>query len=144
DRLLVTIRNALQQRGLAVENARLRDAVESRYEVVGSSYAIRSRLERGEKVAPTDARALISGETGTGKEVVGGAMHRLSARVEEGYVVVDCAGISSERIESEVLGQMKGSFTGATADHASEFGQANGGAVFLVEVGDMSAIAQGK
>ena len=82
DRLLVTIRNALQQRGLAVENARLRDAVESRYEVVGSSYAIRSLLDRVEKVAPTDARVLITGENGTGKELIARALHRLSPRMD--------------------------------------------------------------
>ncbi|HEU5209945.1 MAG TPA: sigma-54 dependent transcriptional regulator [Longimicrobiales bacterium] len=144
DRLLVTIRNALQQRGLAVENARLRDAVESRYEVVGSSYAIRSLLDRVEKVAPTDARVLITGENGTGKELIARALHRLSPRVEEAFVEVNCAAIPSELIESELFGHMKGSFTGATADRAGKFEQADGGTLFLDEIGDMSMTAQAK
>jgi two-component system nitrogen regulation response regulator NtrX len=144
DRLLVTIRNALQQRGLAEENARLRDAVESRYEVVGSSYAIRSLLDRVEKVAPTDARVLITGENGTGKELIARALHRLSPRAEQPFVEVNCAAIPSELIESELFGHMKGSFTGATADRAGKFEQANGGTLFLDEIGDMSLTAQAK
>ena len=144
DRLLVTIRNALQQRGLAVENARLRDAVESRYEVVGSSYAIRTLLDRVEKVAPTDARVLITGENGTGKELIARALHRLSPRMDEAFVEVNCAAIPSELIESELFGHMKGSFTGATADRAGKFEQADGGTLFLDEIGDMSMNAQAK
>ena len=144
DRLLVTIRNALQQRGLAVENARLRDAVESRYEVVGSSYAIRSLLDRVEKVAPTDARVLITGENGTGKELIARALHRLSPRMDEAFVEVNCAAIPSELIESELFGHMKGSFTGATTDRAGKFEQADGGTLFLDEIGDMSLNAQAK
>ncbi|MHB1167905.1 MAG: sigma-54-dependent transcriptional regulator [Longimicrobiales bacterium] len=144
DRLLVTIRNALQQRGLAVENARLRDAVESRYEVVGSSYAIRSLLDRVEKVAPTDARVLITGENGTGKELIARALHRLSPRMDEAFVEVNCAAIPSELIESELFGHMKGSFTGAITDRAGKFEQADGGTLFLDEIGDMSLNAQAK
>jgi two-component system, NtrC family, nitrogen regulation response regulator NtrX len=144
DRLLLTIRNALQQRGLVQENARLRGEVESRYEIVGRSFAIRSLLDRIEKVAPTDARVLITGENGTGKELVARAIHRLSARSEEPFVEVNCAAIPSELIESELFGHMKGSFTGAHADRAGKFEQANGGTLFLDEIGDMSLAAQAK
>ncbi|HUF49422.1 MAG TPA: sigma-54 dependent transcriptional regulator [Longimicrobiales bacterium] len=144
DRLLLTIRNALQQRGLVQENARLRGEVESRYEIVGRSYAIRALLDRIEKVAPTDARVLISGENGTGKELVARAIHRLSARADAPFVEVNCAAIPSELIESELFGHMKGSFTGAVVDRAGKFEQANGGTLFLDEIGDMSLTAQAK
>jgi two-component system, NtrC family, nitrogen regulation response regulator NtrX len=144
DRLLVTIRNALQHRGLEEENARLRDQVESRYEIVGHSFAIRSLLDRLEKVGPTDARVLITGENGTGKELVARALHRLSNRAEAAFVEVNCAAIPSELIESELFGHVKGSFTGAVTDRAGKFEQANGGTLFLDEIGDMSLAAQAK
>jgi two-component system, NtrC family, nitrogen regulation response regulator NtrX len=144
DRLLLTIRNALQHRGLEQENARLRGEVESRYEIVGRSFAIRSLLDRIEKVAPTDARVLITGENGTGKELVARAVHRLSARASEPFVEVNCAAIPSELIESELFGHMQGSFTGAHADRAGKFEQADGGTLFLDEIGDMSHAAQAK
>jgi len=144
DRILLTIRNALQQRGLAQENARLRDEIESRYEIVGSSFAIRAVLDRIEKVGPTDARVLITGENGTGKELVARALHRLSARAEGPFVEVNCAAIPAELIESELFGHMKGSFTGAVTDRAGKFEQADGGTLFLDEIGDMSLAAQAK
>jgi two-component system nitrogen regulation response regulator NtrX len=144
DRLLVTIRNALQHRGLEQENARLRDEVESRYEMVGSSFAVRALLDRIEKVAPTDARVLITGENGTGKELVARAIHRLSSRAEHPFVEVNCAAIPSELIESELFGHVKGSFTGAVSDRAGKFEQADGGTLFLDEIGDMSMAAQAK
>jgi two-component system nitrogen regulation response regulator NtrX len=144
DRLLLTIRNALQQRGLAQENARLRGEVESRYEIVGRSYAVRALLDRIEKVAPTDARVLITGENGTGKELVARAIHRLSSRADAPFVEVNCAAIPAELIESELFGHMKGSFTGAHADRAGKFEQASGGTLFLDEIGDMSLAAQAK
>jgi two-component system, NtrC family, nitrogen regulation response regulator NtrX len=144
DRLMLTIRNALQQRGLVEENARLRGEVESRHEIVGRSFAIRSLLDRIEKVAPTDARVLITGENGTGKELVARALHRLSTRADAPFVEVNCAAIPSELIESELFGHMKGSFTGAHADRAGKFEQANGGTLFLDEIGDMSLAAQAK
>jgi two-component system, NtrC family, nitrogen regulation response regulator NtrX len=144
DRLLLTIRNALQQRGLQEENQRLRGEVESRHEIVGRSFAIRALLDRIEKVAPTDARVLISGENGTGKELVARAIHRLSARADAPFVEVNCAAIPSELIESELFGHMKGSFTGAHADRAGKFEQAGGGTLFLDEIGDMSLAAQAK
>ena len=144
DRILVTLRNALQQRGLAQENARLRDEVESRYEIVGSSFAIRALLDRIEKVAPTDARVLITGENGTGKELVARAIHRLSTRADGPFVEVNCAAIPAELIESELFGHVKGSFTGAFADRSGKFEQADGGTLFLDEIGDMSPAAQAK
>lgn len=144
DRLLVTLRRALELRGLTQSMADLRSQIESRYEIVGTSYAIRQVLERVEKVGPTDARVLITGENGTGKELVARAIHRLSARSEKPFVEVNCAAIPSELIESELFGHIKGSFTGAVADRAGKFEQADGGTLFLDEIGDMSPDAQAK
>ncbi|MGH7457994.1 MAG: sigma-54-dependent transcriptional regulator [Longimicrobiaceae bacterium] len=144
DRTLLVLRNALQQRGLVEENLRLRDEVESRYEMVGKSFAIRRVLERVEKVAPTDARVLISGENGTGKELVARAIHRLSPRSERPFVEVNCAAIPTELIESELFGHLKGSFTGAHQDRAGKFELADGGTLFLDEIGDMSHATQAK
>src|SRR5690606_18403995 len=124
--------------------ARLRDEVESRHEIVGRSFAIRALLDRIEKVAPTDARVLITGENGTGKELVARAVHRLSARADRPFVEVNCAAIPAELIESELFGHVKGSFTGAYADRSGKFEQANGGTLFLDEIGDMSSAAQAK
>jgi two-component system nitrogen regulation response regulator NtrX len=144
DRILVTLRNALQHLDLHEENTRLRQTIESRYEIVGRSYAIRALIDKIDKVAKTPARVLISGENGTGKELVARAIHRQSLRASEPFVEVNCAAIPSELIESELFGHMKGSFTGAVADRAGKFEQANGGTLFLDEVGDMSAAAQAK
>jgi two-component system nitrogen regulation response regulator NtrX len=144
DRLLVTLRRALELRGLTRSMADLRSQVESRYEIVGTSYGIRQVLDRIEKVAPTDARVLITGENGTGKELVARAIHRLSSRADEPFVEVNCAAIPSELIESALFGHIKGSFTGAVADHAGKFEQADGGTLFLDEIGDMSPDAQAK
>lgn len=144
DRILLTLRNALQQRGLVQENQRLRGEIESRYEIVGSSFAIRALLDRVEKVAPTDARVLVTGENGTGKELVARAIHRLSGRADAPFVEVNCAAIPSELIESELFGHVKGSFTGAFADRSGKFEQADGGTLFLDEIGDMSPAAQAK
>lgn len=144
DRLLVTLRRALELRGLTQSVADLRSQVESRYEIVGTSYPIRQVLERVERVAPTDARVLITGENGTGKELVARAVHRLSSRSDDPFVEVNCAAIPSELIESALFGHMKGSFTGAVADRAGKFEQADGGTLFLDEIGDMSKDAQAK
>jgi two-component system, NtrC family, nitrogen regulation response regulator NtrX len=144
DRLLVTLRNVLEVKGLSESVAALRSEVEIRHEIVGSSYAIRQMLERIERVAPTDARVLITGENGTGKELVARAIHRLSRRGEREFVEVNCAAIPSELIESELFGHMKGSFTGAVQDRAGKFEQADGGTLFLDEVGDMSSATQAK
>ena len=144
DRTLLTIRNALQQRGLSEEVTRLRDEVESQYEIVGRSFAIRRVLERIEKVGPTDARVLITGENGSGKELVARALHRVSPRSDESFVEVNCAAIPGELIESELFGHVKGAFTGAHTDRIGKFQQADGGVLFLDEIGDMSLAAQAK
>jgi two-component system, NtrC family, nitrogen regulation response regulator NtrX len=144
DRILVLLRNTLQHMTLQEENARLRESIESRYEIVGKSYGIRSLTSQIEKVAVTPARVLISGENGTGKELVARAIHRLSSRASKQFVEVNCAAIPSELIESELFGHMKGSFTGAVADRAGKFEQADKGTLFLDEVGDMSVAAQAK
>lgn len=143
-RLFVTLRNALDMQGLKRSVESLQTEVESRYEIVGSSHQIRQMLVRIEKVAPTRARVLITGENGTGKELVARAVHRLSDRRERPFVEVNCAAIPSELIESELFGHMKGSFTGAVADRAGKFEQADGGTLFLDEIGDMSFAAQAK
>jgi two-component system nitrogen regulation response regulator NtrX len=144
DRILLTVRNALQQHGLAEENARLRDEVESRYEMVGRSHAIRALIERIEMVGPTEARVLVTGENGTGKELVARAIHRLSPRADEPFIEINCAAIPAELIESELFGHVKGSFTGAFADRTGKFELAHGGTLFLDEIGDMSPAAQAK
>jgi len=144
DRLLVTLKRALELKGLTASMAVLRSAVESRYEIVGTSYQIRQVLERVERVASAEARVLITGENGTGKELVARAVHRLSDRAEGPFVEVNCAAIPSELIESALFGHIKGSFTGAVADRAGKFEQADGGTLFLDEIGDMSLAAQAK
>jgi len=144
DRLLVTLRRALELRGLTRSMADLRSEIESRYEIVGTSYAIRRVLERIEKVAPTEARVLVSGENGTGKELVARAVHRLSVRADKPFIEVNCAAIPSELIESELFGHIKGSFTGAVGDRAGKFELADSGTLFLDEIGDMSPDAQSK
>jgi two-component system, NtrC family, nitrogen regulation response regulator NtrX len=144
DRLLLTVRNALTHRELVGENARLRQASESRYRMVGTSPALEAVRELITKVGPTTARVLITGENGTGKELVARALHDVSPRRDRPFVEVNCAAIPSELIESELFGHMKGSFTGAVADRPGKFEQADGGTLFLDEVGDMSLPAQAK
>ncbi|MEX2157036.1 MAG: sigma-54 dependent transcriptional regulator [Gemmatimonadales bacterium] len=144
DRILLTLRNALQHVVLVSENVRLKQEVRAQYEIVGSSKAIRHVIGLLEKVAPTPARVLITGENGTGKELVARAIHALSPRAAGPFVEVNCAAIPTELIESELFGHMKGSFTGAFADRAGKFELADGGTLFLDEVGDMSLSAQAK
>jgi len=144
DRILVTLRNALQHLDLHEENARLRETIQSRYQIVGKSYGIRAVIDKIDRVAKTPARVLITGENGTGKELVARAIHSQSTRADGPFVEVNCAAIPSELIESELFGHMKGSFTGAVADRAGKFEQAHGGSLFLDEVGDMSLAAQAK
>jgi two-component system, NtrC family, nitrogen regulation response regulator NtrX len=144
DRILVLLRNALQHLTLQEENARLRATIESRYEIVGRSFVIHALMDNIEKVAGTPARVLVTGENGTGKELVARAIHRLSPRASKPFVEVNCAAIPSELIESELFGHMKGSFTGAVSDRAGKFEQAEKGTLFLDEIGDMSASAQAK
>ncbi len=144
DRLLVTVRNALAHAELMDENTRLREANESRFTMVGDSPALKTVRDLIAKVGPTAARVLITGENGTGKELVARALHQASPRGDRPFIEVNCAAIPSELIESELFGHMKGSFTGAFADRAGKFEQADGGTLFLDEVGDMSLSAQAK
>ena len=144
DRLLVTVRNALAQRELRGENERLRAVVVQRYAMVGDSAPLRQVRELIAKVGPTNARVLITGENGTGKELVARGLHEASPRRARAFVEVNCAAIPSELIESELFGHMKGSFTGAFSDRTGKFEQADGGTLFLDEVGDMSLSAQAK
>jgi len=144
DRILLTLRNALQHVVLVSENVRLKQEVRAQYEIVGTSKAIRQVIGLLEKVAPTPARVLITGENGTGKELVARAIHALSPRAAGPFVEVNCAAIPTELIESELFGHMKGSFTGAFADRAGKFELADGGTLFLDEIGDMSLAAQAK
>jgi two-component system, NtrC family, nitrogen regulation response regulator NtrX len=144
DRLLVTVRNALAHAELMDENTRLREASERRFKMVGDSPALQKVRDLIAKVGPTSARVLITGENGTGKELVARALHEASPRRDRPFIEVNCAAIPSELIESELFGHMKGSFTGAFADRAGKFEQADGGTLFLDEVGDMSLSAQSK
>lgn len=144
DRLLVTLRNALTVRGLTDSVERLTQEIEIHHDIVGASPAIRRVLQQIEMVGATDARVLITGENGTGKELTARALHRRSTRAGQRFVEVNCAAIPSELIESELFGHVKGSFTGAVADRSGKFEQANRGTLFLDEVGDMSLAAQAK
>ncbi len=144
DRLLVTLRNALAQGALRVENAKLRGASDAAYGMVGTSAGLRAVRELVAKVGPTPARVLITGENGTGKELVARALHAASPRRDRPFVEVNCAAIPSELIESELFGHVKGSFTGAVADRTGKFEQADGGTLFLDEIGDMALDAQAK
>ena len=144
DRILVLLRNALGRIDLAEENARLRARIESRFEIVGRSPLIRDLIAQIERVASTPARVLVTGENGTGKELVARALHNNSPRARKPFIEVNCAAIPAELIESELFGHMKGSFTGAIADRPGKFEQADGGTLFLDEVGDMALAAQAK
>ncbi|CAM1366348.1 Probable sigma-54 dependent two-component system response regulatory protein [Tenacibaculum sediminilitoris] len=144
NRLLNTVRNALDKKELVVENKRLKKKVSKNYEMIGESDAITHIKEIIEKVAATDARVLITGPNGTGKELVAHWLHEKSDRSKASMIEVNCAAIPSELIESELFGHVKGSFTGANKDRAGKFEAANGGTIFLDEIGDMSLSAQAK
>ncbi|NJB83764.1 sigma-54-dependent transcriptional regulator [Wenyingzhuangia aestuarii] len=144
NRLLNTVRNALDQKQLIVENKILKKKVSKKYEMIGESDPITHIKQMIDKVAPTDARVLITGPNGTGKELVAHRLHDLSERSKAPMVEVNCAAIPSELIESELFGHVKGSFTGANKDRAGKFEAANGGTIFLDEIGDMSLSAQAK
>ncbi len=144
NRLLNTVRNALETKILLVENKRLKKKVSKNYEMVGESYAISHIKDIIEKVAATDARVLITGPNGTGKELVAHWLHEKSDRSKAPMIEVNCAAIPSELIESELFGHVKGSFTGAIKDRAGKFEAANTGTIFLDEIGDMSLSAQAK
>ena len=144
DRVLLTVRHAVDQRRLRDENVTLRRAAEARHEMVGDSPALERVRDAIGKAAPTNATVLILGESGVGKELVARAIHRNSLRARERFVQVNCAAIPEELIESELFGHEKGSFTGATEKQIGKFEQADRGTIFLDEVGDMSAKTQAK
>ena len=144
DKLVITVRNALQQGILQVENRKLQESIEGKWQILGQSATIKQILSVVERVASTDARVLITGENGTGKELVARAIHRQSKRSSKPFIEVNCAAIPAELIESELFGHEKGSFTGATAQRIGKFEQADGGTLFLDEIGDMSQNAQAK
>ena len=144
NRLLNTVRNALDRKVLVVENKRLKKKVSKNYEMIGESDGITHIKNIIEKVAATDARVLITGPNGTGKELVAHWLHEKSDRSKSAMIEVNCAAIPSELIESELFGHVKGSFTGANKDRAGKFEAANGGTIFLDEIGDMSLSAQAK
>ena len=144
DRLLVTVRNALNLSVLSTENQRFKRAADQAHAMVGSSPALHGVRALIDKVGPTAARVLITGENGSGKELVARAIHAASPRRQGPFIEVNCAAIPSELIESELFGHMKGSFTGAFADRPGKFELADGGTLFLDEIGDLSLPAQAK
>ncbi|HQN98211.1 MAG TPA: sigma-54 dependent transcriptional regulator [Bacteroidales bacterium] len=144
NRLLVSVRNALDRSKLLNETRNLRKRVFKNNQIIGESEAIKNVLAMIERVAPTNARVLITGENGTGKELVARALHENSPRAHGPFVEVNCAAIPSELIESQLFGHEKGSFTSAIKQRKGDFELANGGTLFLDEVGDMSLSAQAK
>src|SRR5580698_3059740 len=144
NRLLITIRNAMDKTSLVAETKVLKRKVSKVQDMVGASAPIYKIKETIEKVAPTDARILVTGENGVGKELVARWVHEKSNRASGALVEVNCAAISSELIESELFGHEKGSFTSAVKQRIGKFEQANGGTLFLDEIGDMSLTAQAK
>jgi len=144
ERILLTARNALRQAVLEEENRELRETAGARYDMVGDAPAMRDLYERIRRVAPTQARVLILGENGTGKELVARAIHDHSGRAKKPFVGVNCAAIPRELIESELFGHERGAFTGATARRRGKFVRADGGTLFLDEVGEIPPEAQPK
>ena len=144
ERILVTARNALRQASLEEENQQLKEEAQPRYDMVGSSAVMKALYDRIARVAPTQARVLILGESGTGKELVARAVHRQSSRADAPYVCVNCAAIPRDLFESELFGHEKGAFTGATARRKGKFARADGGTVFLDEVGEIPLELQPK
>ena len=144
NRLLNAIRNALDKKQLVIENKRLKKKVDKNFQMIGESESLKKIKNIIDKVAPTEARVLITGANGTGKELVAHWLHQKSKRSNGTMIEVNCAAIPSELIESELFGHVKGSFTGANKDRAGKFEAANGGTIFLDEIGDMSLSAQAK
>lgn len=144
NRFIHVVRNALDKKNLVTENKQLKKKVSKNFEMIGQSEAIQKIKDLIEKVAPTDARVLITGENGTGKELVAHWLHEKSSRSEHPFVEVNCAAIPSELIESELFGHVKGAFTSAVKDRAGKFEAAHSGTLFLDEIGDMSLSAQAK
>ncbi|HOE38691.1 MAG TPA: sigma-54 dependent transcriptional regulator [Bacteroidales bacterium] len=144
NRIMITLRNALDKSNLIMETKTLKKKVDVKYQMIGESEAINKVKDMIERVAPTDARVLITGENGTGKEVVARWLHEKSNRAQAPFVDVNCAAIPSELIESELFGHEKGAFTSAIKQRKGKFEQADGGTIFLDEIGDMSLSAQAK
>ena len=144
NRLLTSVRNALERKDLVVENKKLKRKIADKYKIIGDSKEINKIHDIIEKVAPTDARVLITGKNGTGKELVANQLHQKSLRNLEPFVELNCAAIPSELIESELFGHLKGSFTSAIRDHSGKFEKAHRGTLFLDEIADMSLNAQAK
>ena len=144
NRLVTTIRQAIDRKTLLHENKRLRKKVDNKFAMIGKSQSLENVRSIIKKVAPTDARVLINGPNGSGKEIVANQLHQLSARSKQYFIEVNCAAIPSELIESELFGHIKGSFTSAIKDRKGKFELANGGTLFLDEIGDMSLSAQAK
>ncbi len=144
NRLLITLRNALDKSNLVTETKALKKKISKAYDIIGNSSAINKVKETIEKVAPTEARVLVTGENGTGKELVARWLHMKSPRHKKSFIEVNCAAIPSELIESELFGHEKGSFTSAVKQRIGKFEQANEGTIFLDEIGDMSLSAQAK
>ncbi len=144
NRLLITAKNALEKKSLVTETKTLKRKVSKKYQMVGESEAIRKVRDMIDRVAPTDARVLITGENGTGKEIVARMIYMQSKRSNAPLVEVNCAAIPSELIESELFGHEKGAFTSAIKQRIGKFEQADGGTIFLDEIGDMSLAAQTK
>ena len=144
NRVLLAIRNALDKKSLVTETKVLRKKVSKKFDIIGESPAIEDVKTTIAKVAPTDARVMITGANGSGKELVARWVHEQSNRAKAPFIEVNCAAIPSELIESELFGHEKGSFTSAVKQRIGKFEQANGGTLFLDEIGDMSASAQAK
>lgn len=144
NRLLITIRNALDKSNLVTETKNLKKKVSRKFQIIGESPAIKKVIEMADRVAHTDARVLITGSNGTGKELVARRIHDQSHRAAGPFVEVNCAAIPSELIESELFGHEKGAFTSAVKQRIGKFEQASGGTLFLDEIGDMSLSAQAK
>jgi DNA-binding NtrC family response regulator len=144
ERVLVSVQNVIRTAKLSAAMAGLREEIEARYEMIGQSAPIKRLFKEIDKVAPTKASVLITGQSGTGKELISRAIHRLSARKDAPFVKVNCAAIPRELIESELFGHERGSFTGAAARKRGFFEQAHGGTLFLDEIGDMDLSAQAK
>ena len=144
NRLLISVRNALESKHLVVENVLLKKRIAKAYQMIGESPALQAVIDMIDKVAPTQARVLITGPNGTGKELVAHQLHEKGQRHRQDFIEVNCAAIPAELIESELFGHVKGSFTSAVKDRKGKFEAANNGTLFLDEIGDLSLSAQAK
>ena len=144
NRLLISVRNALESKHLAVENVRLKKRIAKAYQMIGDSAGLKEVVSMIDKVPPTQARELITGSNGTGKELVAHQLHEKGQRSKQDFIEVNCAAIPAELIESELFGHVKGSFTSAVKDRKGKFEAANNGTLFLDEIGDLSLSAQAK